>query len=550
MTRTPSVDSNANKLEARLDGSSADPSTSSLILLASPLRRRKTRCSGADTAVASKYPTRSGLSDLFPDPTTLATTLPYPTISGDLLSLPSTFSPSNASSRIEPIVSSRCAPTTVTVTSEPTVTVTTYAVSVSVTLPSITAVAASSPVAPSSLFRGNGSTPTNSSKRGNSTVSPYDGEVFDEKPVPSATSLTLGDVGGAAQTAVHKTVGTTTGTSPSSTTSNTASDTATSANQTSNAQTWSAALDHTGEFWAGAGIDTVLRAKALPGRTFYDYDGKTVGNPIKTPGGAGLNSFRVQTFRGDCVGPESFVNSATSLPDELHFKLDFGCIATKVETAKWAKAAGMRLMGYTINQGLKSPKGMEQYTYQQMIEEVQKETKHAGIVPDIILLENEGADGFLFHEEATGHDRGETDGELCGQAPTGKMNSYTQYSGYLTAEVLACNEAIQAAGFSSESVRYGLHSHRQFVQWKESTVPTGGPRPRGRSGTVRRAKDRTPSPTAALRATLSRLEQTFTQLQGYTEDEFPNFQALGVEYTLPLSVLRESAASSSSGTRA
>lgn len=129
---------------------------------------------------------------------------------------------------------------------------------------------------------------------------------------------------------------------------------------------------------------------------------------------------------------------------------------------------------------------MESYSYEEMIEDVKKEAKRqlqpfldVGIVPDIILFENEGTDGFLYMEESTGHIRGIKDGkapdskvdaERCGKYPTGKMDSYPQYSGYLKAEINACNEAIKAAGFSTGAVRYGLHSHGQYVQWKEGFV--------------------------------------------------------------------------------
>lgn len=345
---------------------------------------------------------------------------------------------------------------------------------------------------------------------------------------------------------------------------------------------------HNGELWAGAGIDTVPRARTLPGRTFYDFDEKSVKEPIDTLADAGVNAFRVQASRTDCLGPEPFASNASLLDDEDDFKLDFGCIDVKVKLAKQAIALGMR-MQLTINQGLNIPTGMEKYSYGQMVEEVQKETKRqlqpfldAKIVPDIILLENEGSDGFLFHEEATGHDRGSNDGkasqdvvnkEMCGQIPTGKMNSYPQLSGYYKAEVIACNEAITAAGFSNLAVRYGLHSHAQYVQWKESVVHG----PKQASQTELKRIDGSPcdgsSPipvdilamnasevltiagfsaypdpmhptdinsTASLQATLGRLEDTLSQIQGYSEgygkySSGPfagqyKLQALGVEY--------------------
>ncbi|KAL8759496.1 MAG: hypothetical protein Q9199_000717 [Rusavskia elegans] len=313
-------------------------------------------------------------------------------------------------------------------------------------------------------------------------------------------------------------------------------------------QTSGSLNNRSGEIWAGACIDTVPRAKALPGRSFYDFDGKTVKDPIDTLADAGVNAFRVQAFRGDCLGPEPFAATASPLDDEDDFKLDFGCIDVKVKIAKQAIALGMK-MELTINQGLNIPKG---------------------------------TDGFLFHEEATGHNRGQNDGkvsedvvnqERCGQIPTGKMDSYPQLAGYYKAEVIACNEAIEAAGFPTDTVRYGLHSHGQYVQWKESVVHG----PKRASETSMRKVDGSPcegaSPIPAnllamnasevltiagfsaytepmrpidinsassLQATLSRLEETLTQIQGYSE-EYGRYssgpfegqyklQALGVEY--------------------
>lgn len=135
----------------------------------------------------------------------------------------------------------------------------------------------------------------------------------------------------------------------------------------------------------------------------------------------------------------------------------------------------------TINQGFNLTKEMESYSYQQMVDDIQQETKRqlqpfldAKIVPDIILLENEGSDGFLF-TDTTGHVRGIKDSkvdtatldkELCGHLPTGNMASYAQISGYYKAEINACNAAITAAGLSTTLVRYGLHSHGQYVEWR------------------------------------------------------------------------------------
>lgn len=230
--------------------------------------------------------------------------------------------------------------------------------------------------------------------------------------------------------------------------------------------------------------------EAIPERVFYDYDGTTVKDPFKTLGDAGVNAVRVEGQRGQCLGPSKFNNSGATLGQELLFTLDFGCLDTQVQAAERGAAQGMRVV-LTINQGFDIPAGMESYSYEQMVGAVQDEAKRqlqpfldAKIVPDVILFENEGTDGFLFDETATGHNRGTDDGkvskatldkEKCGIIPTGNMDSYPQYTGYLKAEVMACNEAIFAAGFSLASVRYGLHSHGQYVQWKEPIVH--GPSP-------------------------------------------------------------------------
>ena len=330
-----------------------------------------------------------------------------------------------------------------------------------------------------------------------------------------------------------------------------------------------------------------MRMEAIPDRVFYDYDGVTVKDPIKTLADSGLNAIRVETTRSMGPGPTVFNNNASTGSDELLFKLDWGGIDIAVKTAQRATALGMRVQ-LTINQGFIIPKELESLDYNGMIGAVQDETKRqlqpfldAKIVPDIILFENEGSDGFLFTEESTGHDRGSNDGkasaskvddERCGKIPTGNMNSYPQYAGYLKAEVIACNEAITAAGFSPTTTRYGLHSHGQYVQWKESCVH--GPNQlsqtelKDSSGATcsnavippnilsQNASEMLtimgfsayPDPMtpvdinseSSMAATLTRLTDTLTQLQGYAEAYGKNadgpwageykLQALGVEY--------------------
>lgn len=245
-----------------------------------------------------------------------------------------------------------------------------------------------------------------------------------------------------------------------------------------------------GEFWAGGTIGTLMRMEVISGRVFYDYDGVSVKDPIRTLADSGLNAIRVETSRDMGLGPTVFHNNASTRGEELLFQLDFGGIDIAVKTAQRAAALGMRLQ-LTINQGFTIPKDLESLDYDGMVGAVQDEAKRqlqpfldAKIIPDIILFENEGSDGFLFTEEFTGHIRGTSDGkasaakvdqELCGKIPTGNMASYPQYAGYLKAEIVACDEAITASGYSTATNRYGLHSHGQYVQWKEACVH--GPNP-------------------------------------------------------------------------
>lgn len=367
--------------------------------------------------------------------------------------------------------------------------------------------------------------------------------------------------------------------SPSNSSISTPSNTTTDSNTTTNFQ---------GQFIAGADIGTLLRMEAIPGRTFYDYDGVTVKDPVQLLADAGVNAVRLEGERGQCLGPTNFVNNASTRGDELLFKLDWGCLDIQVKTAEQAVAQGMRVV-LTINQGFTIPKELESLSYPDMIENVQTEAKRqlqpfldAKVLPDIILLENEGSDGILYIEESTGHVRGTKDNkaspdtidkELCGQIPTGNMVSYPQLSGYYKAEILACNDAITAAGYSTDTVRYGLHSHGQYVQWKEGVVH--GPNPPSESdlkdssgnacsgaqviptdilaqnasqlltiaGFSAYPDPMTPTDINSVdsqKATLDRLQKTLTQLQGYAEaygkyEDGPfkgqyKLQGLGVEY--------------------
>lgn len=319
------------------------------------------------------------------------------------------------------------------------------------------------------------------------------------------------------------------------------------------------------EFWAGADIGTLMRAEAIPNRVFFDYDGKTLKDPFQVMGDAGINSFRVGTSRTRCTEPSVFNNSGDFWQRERNFRLDFGCVDTQVQLAKRGIAQGMKFQ-LTMDMGRDIPAAWESYDYQQMLEAVKTDIKRQlkpfldeKIVPDIILFENEGTDGMLFTEETTGHDRGIHDGrasdeqiekELCGIKPHGNIASYPLLSGFYKAEVQACNEAIIAAGLSTAAIRYGLHSHGQYVQWKESLVHG----PNAASQTSKTTQDGTvcnftsiipddilaqnaseiltimgfssyPDPMTpedinseiSIMATLERMNATLTQLQGYAE---------------------------------
>lgn len=322
--------------------------------------------------------------------------------------------------------------------------------------------------------------------------------------------------------------------------------------------------------------------EALPGRTFYDFDGTTVKDPISTLADAGVNAFRAETENGQCLGPTTFNNSDDPLARELLFQLDWGCIDVKVKTAQRAVAKGMRFQ-LTINMGDTIPAAWESYNYEQMANAVHNETQRqlqpfldAGLLPDIILLENEGTDGYLFVEETTGHTRNKSDHELCGESPNGNMASFPQLAGLYKAQVQACNEAITTAGMSTSTVRYGLHSHAQYVDWKEGCVH--GPSPLSQtslttsSGTICDFTSVIPSSllssnvsqlltiigfsaypdpmtpldinsTSSQEATLGRLNNTLHLVQGYAEaygklDTGPfagqyKLQSLGVEYGTP-----------------
>ena len=335
------------------------------------------------------------------------------------------------------------------------------------------------------------------------------------------------------------------------------------------------------EFWAGADFGTLLRMEAIPNRTFVDFDGKTVKDPIRTLADAGVNAARVGTSIDQRLGESIFNNSGDVLARELLFELDWGCIDLQSNPAQRAVASGMKVE-HTINMGRTIPDAWLSYDYKQMFEAVRKETKRqlqpfldVKLVPDIILFENEGTDGFLMIDNKTYHVRGNYDGkasdsqveqELCGIIPHGNIASYPLLTGFYKGQAQACTQAIAAANLSAANVRYGLHSHGQYVDWKEGIVH--GPSPGNQtshttpSGKVcdfgliiptdilaqNASKILTimgfsayPDPMtpteinsdASIDATLSRLNKTLTKLQSYADayaKQNVTLRAFGVEY--------------------
>lgn len=207
-------------------------------------------------------------------------------------------------------------------------------------------------------------------------------------------------------------------------------------NYTSNV---SASAEQAQWFYAGASLGTVLRAEAIPGRMFYDFDGETVKDPFDVMESAGLNAVRVETFIDTCTGPSlPFNNSGDVLSRELNYLLDTGCIDIQVMAAELGKARNMKII-LTVNFGTPIPAAWLHFNYTQMLQAIDVEVRRqvspflqAGIQPDIVLLENEGTAGFLFNVTLDNGDtyaRGagnnpaiseaQLQQETCGQLPTG-----------------------------------------------------------------------------------------------------------------------------------
>ena len=248
-------------------------------------------------------------------------------------------------------------------------------------------------------------------------------------------------------------------------------------------------------FLAGAAAGTTLRTEAIPGRTYYGFDGVTVTDPFDVFQASGLNAMRVETALSQCTGPTPpFNNSGDVRLRELNFALDFGCIDLQVRTAALAKSRNMKII-LTVNFGTDIPAAWTNYSYKQMLQAIDIEVRRqiapfleAAIQPDIILLENEGTSGFLFNvilPDGTKYARGsgavpsvpasQVQQERSGQLPTGLIVSYPQLAGYYKQEILSLCSAMQQAGFQPAATRFGLHSHVQYIDFKQSIVYSKDP---------------------------------------------------------------------------
>jgi arabinogalactan endo-1,4-beta-galactosidase len=81
-------------------------------------------------------------------------------------------------------------------------------------------------------------------------------------------------------------------------------------------------------FWAGADIGTTLRMEAIPGHSFYDFDGMTKKDPIQTLAHAGVNAIRVEARSGQCLGPSECNNAGDIIGKDLNFRFNYGTVST------------------------------------------------------------------------------------------------------------------------------------------------------------------------------------------------------------------------------
>ena len=245
-------------------------------------------------------------------------------------------------------------------------------------------------------------------------------------------------------------------------------------------------------FLAGADIGWLLREQAIPGRVFTDYDGQTPRDPFDVLTSAGINAVRIETAMSDCAVTAAYDNSGDYMSREMNYQLDIGCADKQVQTAQMAQARGMKVV-HNINMGTTIPTAWLDYTYAQTLSAIDVETRRqlapflaANVQPDIILLENEGTSGMLFTVPVAGggtRDRGQpTDisadqfqQEICGNVATGLYTSWPKLAGYYKQEVQSARSALAQAGRDPNLTRFGLHSHGQYFDWKNSIVYNSDP---------------------------------------------------------------------------
>lgn len=245
-------------------------------------------------------------------------------------------------------------------------------------------------------------------------------------------------------------------------------------------------------FLTGATTTCILRAEAIPGRVFHGFDAKTEVRPWDVMQSAGLNAIRVQTWmNADSKTCASFDNSGNVLQREMDFQLDPSRVDIQVKAAQLAKARNMKII-HNVNLGGAIPDAWLGYSYVQMLDAIDAEMQdqvapflESGIQPDIVLLENEGTSGVLFEIKLPNSDtyhRGVAKGdgtsnpnvplsqlyqEVSGHLPTGHIFAYPQLAGYMKQQILSIRRAIHRAGFDDTRTRFGIHSHVQFVDWKQ-----------------------------------------------------------------------------------
>ena len=128
-------------------------------------------------------------------------------------------------------------------------------------------------------------------------------------------------------------------------------------------------------FLAGGCMGSVLRAEAIPNRTFYAADEYTVQDPFDTMRDAGLNALRIETYWNTCsTSTVAFNNSRNVLDREMHSLLDAGCIDIAVMTAALGKERNMTIV-LTINTGTEIPTQWQSYNYTQMLSAIDKEVR-------------------------------------------------------------------------------------------------------------------------------------------------------------------------------